>query len=114
MPYINTVTTKEITEEKKAALTRALGEAITLIPGKSESWLMLNFEGSAKMAFRGDGVTDCAMLEVEIFGKASADALCRLTQRLCSVTSEILAVPSDRIYVKYRECDKWGYDGSNF
>ena len=37
MPYINTVTTKEITEEKKAALTRALGEAITLIPGKSES-----------------------------------------------------------------------------
>ncbi len=114
MPFINTISTVEITEEKKAALTAAFGKAIALIPGKSESWLMLNFIGSSKMAFRGDGVTDCAMLEVEILGKASDEAFDNLTRELCSQASTILGVPSDRIYVKYRECDRWGYDGSNF
>ena len=114
MPFINTITTKEITEEKKAELTKALGEAIALIPGKSESWLMLNFIDSAKIAFRGDGVTDCAMLEVEILGKASAKDYEALTGELCRLTSNILGVPSDRIYVKYSEYDKWGFDGSNF
>ncbi len=114
MPYINTIATTEITEEKKQALTAAFGKAIEIIPGKSESWLMLNFNGSAKMAFRGDGVTDCAMLEVEIFGTARDEDFEALTAELCRVTSAILGVSPDRIYIKYRECDKWGWRGSNF
>ena len=66
MPFINTITTKEITKEKKAKLTSELGKAISIIPGKSENWLMLKFEGGADMAFRGDGDNDSAMVEVEL------------------------------------------------
>ena len=114
MPYINTTTTAKITEESKRALTEALGKAIELIPGKSEDWLMLSFKGDAEMAFRGDIDKDCAMVEVEIFGKAKRGDLDSLTARICKITEDILGVPSDRIYVKYREVDVWGYNGFNF
>lgn len=114
MPYINTTTTVKISENQEAALKEAMGKAISLIPGKSESWLMLNFRDCARMAFRGDANGECAMLEVEILGKADAAALDKLTAELCRIVSEVLSVPSDRIYVKYNEIDVWGYDGANF
>lgn len=114
MPYINTTTTVKISESQETALREALGKAISLIPGKSESWLMLNFRDCARMAFRGDASRDCAMLEVEILGKANVSDLDRLTAELCRIVSETLSVPTDRIYVKYNEIDVWGYDGNNF
>lgn len=113
MPYINTVTTVNITNEQKEKLTQAFGKAIELIPGKSEEWLMLRFAGGEMMAFRGDH-SPCAMLEVEIFGRANPRDLDALTEELCKITSDILAIDSNRIYVKYEEIDNWGYDGANF
>lgn len=114
MPYINTTTNVKISEEQIRHLTKEMGQAITLIPGKSEDWLMLNFNGSSTMAFRADTVTPTAMLEVEIFGNAKAGDLQALTERLCEIIANVLSVPSDRIYVKYREVDSWGWNGSNF
>ena len=114
MPYINTTTSAKITAEQKKSLTEAFGKAIELIPGKTEQWLMLNFNDESKMAFRGDGSVDCAMIEVDIFGKAKAESLENLTRELCRIISATLGVPSDRTYVKYREVDTWGYDGFNF
>lgn len=113
MPYISTVTTKKIDEKTKKDLTRLLGEAIEILPGKSEKWLMLRFEGGAEMAFRGDCDSDTAMLEVSLLGKADPAALDRLTARLSEIVTGTLGVPSDRIYVKYFETDTWGYDGGN-
>ena len=114
MPYIETKTTVKLDDELMRALKEAYADAITLIPGKSEQWLMLGFEDGKRMAFRGDMQTDCAMLEVDIFGSASDSAYDALTERLCQVVSRVLGISPDRIYVKYRECDRWGYNGFNF
>ena len=114
MPYIDAKTNLKITNEQKEALIREFGKAIEKIPGKSEEWLMLNFEGGCQMAFRGDGNTPCAMVDVYIFGKTTKSAYDALTEKLCSVISNVLSVASDRIYVKYTENDRWGYDGFNF
>ena len=114
MPYINTVTTKEISKEAKAELTRELGDAIKLIPGKSEEWLMLRFEGGTEMAFRGDADADCAMVEVSLLGTAAPDALSALTSRITELLGAKLSIPHDKIYIKYFETDKWGWNGFNF
>ena len=113
MPYINLNTTVEITDDKKKLLTESFGSAIELIPGKSEEWLMLNFVGGAAMAFKGS-FEDCAMIEVEIFGKASGESYDALTEALCNTVSEALGVNKNRIYVKYEEIDNWGWNGMNF
>ena len=114
MPYIKTSTTVKVNKEKEEALVKAYGEAITLIPGKSEEWLMLNLDDECKMAFRGSAEDDICMIEVDIFGATGDEAYDKLTERLCKVAKDILGVDGDRVYVKYRECDRWGYNGFNF
>ena len=70
MPFIDLKTTKKISADCEKELTRDFGEKIALIPGKSEKWLMLNFEAECRMAFAGNGEEDTAMIEVELFGGA--------------------------------------------
>ena len=114
MPYIKTTTSVKMTDEQKVKLKNSFGKAIELIPGKSENWLMLAFEDGVTMAFRGDMETPAAMVEIDIFGAASSSAYDALTEKVCAVVSEILSVSPERIYVKYRECDRWGFNGFNF
>ena len=90
MPMIVTHTTEEITKEKKAALIRALGEAITLLPGKTEAYLMLEFQGGCEMAFHGDTELPLAFVEVKLLGKSTKPAYEALTARICDVLKEIL------------------------
>ena len=114
MPFIETKTTVELTKEQETRLKEAYGSDIEIIPGKSEQWLMLNFVGGCHMAFRGDEKSPAAILEVSMLGAATRLTYDKLTAKLCSDVSEILGVPSDRIYIKYSEHSVWGYDGENF
>lgn len=114
MPFIDLKTTKKISADCEKELTRDFGEKIALIPGKSEKWLMLNFEGECRMAFAGNANDDMAMLEVKLFGGASGAAYDALTAALTDSVSDILGVGKERIYVKYEESSHWGWNGSNF
>ena len=114
MPYIATKTNVGLSGRKKQALKERFGEAIELIPGKSEDWLMLSFSDGVKMYFRGDDSADTAYVEVKIFGKSTEAAYANVTAAICELYESKLGIPSDRIYVKYEECDKWGWNGSNF
>ena len=114
MPFIDLKTTTKITKEQEAELIRELGEKIALLPGKSEEWLMLNFSDECRMAFRGTTTPDIAYLEVKLFGASTEDGYDKLTAAITTTVNNVLAVPSDRIYVKYEEISTWGYDGINF
>ena len=41
MPYIKITTNIKITDDREKILREELGEAITVIPGKSEAWLIV-------------------------------------------------------------------------
>ena len=113
MPFINTKTNVKIDTDKELYLKEAFAKAIELIPGKSERWLMLNFSDCCRMHLAGSDAP-LAMLEVEIFGKASPAAYDALTKELTDIVNEALSIPPDRIYVKYEEIDTWGWNGDNF
>lgn len=113
MPYISTKTNKIITKEREAAITKKLGEAITLI-GKSESWLMLNFEDNCRMYFQGSNRESYAYLEIKLFGKATAEAYENMTAAVTNIYETELGIPGNGIYIKYEEVDHWGFDGKNF
>lgn len=114
MPYISTVVTCKIPDGKREELKSLLGEAIELIPGKSEKFLMLAFSDCNKMYFGGDDSADTAFIEVKIFAAADRKAYDALTKRITEIYSDVLSIPSDRIYVKYEECFNWGWNGVNF
>ena len=114
MPYIETKTSASVSKKQLEELKKAFAEAIEIIPGKSEEWLMINTVGDCNMAFRGDMDTPVAMIKVELLGKARAEDYDKMTAYICKRASAILGVSADRIYVRYEEVEHWGYNGFNF
>lgn len=114
MPYIETKTSVKVSKESELKLKAALGKAIELIPGKTERWLMLNLIDGCRMALGGDSESDVAMVEIDIFGTSTDAAFEALTAKVCAIMEEIVGVPADKVYVKYREVNRWGWNGSNF
>lgn len=114
MPFINSKVTVKLTEEKKEAIKNKLGQAITAIPGKSESWLMLGFEDEECLYFKGNQDGETAFIEVKIFGAASDRDYEKLTALLCQIYEDELGIPKNRIYIKYEEVEYWGWNGTNF
>ena len=113
MPFIQVRTNQKISAENAEKIKTQLGSAITAIPGKSESWLMVGLEGDYCLYFKGTDAP-AAMVDVSIYGTASDNALNTLTAHITGILTDILAIPSDRIYVSYRETGNWGWNGSNF
>lgn len=114
MPFINSKISVKITEEQEETIKNRLGQAIALIPGKSESWLMVGFEDDYKLYFKGRKFDKIVFVEVKIFGDASKSALASLTTEICNIYNEELDVDKDKIYVKYELVDNWGWNGANF
>jgi len=114
MPFINAKVTIKMSEEKKEAVKKRLGESISLIPGKSENWLMVGFEDSYDLYFQGNKNAESAFIEVKIFGGASSEVYNKMTGVLCDIFEEELGISANRIYVKYEAVTDWGWNGSNF
>lgn len=114
MPFINSKVSVTLTKKQKEELKTELGKAITLIPGKSESWLMLGFEDNYCLYFKGEAFEKIAFVEVKIFGTTTSDAYDKLTAAICDIFNKVLGIDSDKIYVKYEEVSHWGYNGFNF
>jgi len=113
MPFINTRTSAEISKEQEILLKEKMGKAISLI-GKSESWLMLNFEDNCRLYFKGDNSKNMAIIEVALFGKANNSQYDALTEKLTEDISEVLKIDPSNVYIKYEEVEHWGYNGFNF
>ncbi len=112
MPLITTKTSVEITKEKEVVLKEKFGEAITLI-GKSENWLMVDFQDNHRLWFKGSD-ENCGIIEVDLLGKASDSGYDALTEKITEIVADELGIDKSRLYVKYNEFDHWGYSGFNF
>lgn len=113
MPFINSKISIKITKEQEEKIKTRLGQAISLIPGKSETWLMVGFEDEYSLYFKGKS-GKIAFIEVKIFGKAPKNAYDDLTAAICDIYNEEIGIDKDKIYVKYEEVENWGFNGSNF
>jgi hypothetical protein len=114
MPFINVKISENLSDTQVDNIKSRLGEAISLIPGKSEAWLMVNIQDNCKLYFKGRNDKPTAFTDVSIFGSAAKSDCENLTAAVCDILSEDAGVPSDRSYVKFEFSDKWGYDGYMF
>ncbi len=114
MPYINAKVSTKLTEEKFTEFKAALGKAITAIPGKTETYLMVCIEDEQKLWFAGDNSKPQAFIDVRILGKANPEDYSRMTGVLCEICDEMLGISPDCVYVAYGEFENWGWNGKNF
>ena len=110
MPFINVKTSAELNEAQIKEIVKEMGQAITLFPGKSEAYLMVNVEPGCKLFFKGSDSKNTAFVDVAIFGSSSKEYCGLVTEKVCDVLEEIAGVPSDRTYVKFEFNTLWGHD----
>ncbi|MBR4949997.1 MAG: hypothetical protein IKZ25_04390 [Clostridia bacterium] len=113
MPYINLATTEKLSDETKKTLKEEFGKAITLIPGKTEQWLMINLEGEKTMSLGGE-FKPCAIVDIWIYGSSTAEAYENVTKKVTEILEKYLDLSRENIYVCYQERLLWGHNGSNF
>lgn len=114
MPYLCARTSIPVSPEKEATLKARFGKAIENIPGKTEQWLMVEFADNCRLWFRGQNDAPAAIVQVDLFGRASDEACARMTAALSEIFSEELGIAPDHLYVKYKDFDQWGWNGGNF
>ncbi len=113
MPYIHTRASVGISKDAEQTMKQALGQAIALLPGKSESWLMVDFEDNCRLHFRGESAIPAAFVCVKLFGQAGASACEKLTAAITDMLEKTLAIPPENVYVQYESVAIWGWRGAN-
>lgn len=113
MPFIHVTTNLSVSDGAGEMLKNQLGHAIAVIPGKNEDWLMVQLEDEARLWFAGSDAP-AAMVRVDLFGGARADACDELTGRVTEILESVLDVEPQRVYVRYTETQDWGWNGRNF
>ena len=115
MPCIQIKTNVSVAQEAAQEVKSRLGQIISYLPGKSESWLMITLEDNCRMWFRGDDSKPLAIVEVKVFGNSiDRNASERMTQDVCTLFQEQLGVDPSDLYIRYVASSDWGWNGSNF
>ena len=113
MPYIKAKASIPVTPDQERELKTQFGQAIRLL-GKGEAWLMVEIEDNCRLWFHGENSEPIAYVEISLLGKASDDQYDKMTKAVCEIISATLGISGEEIYVKYEECDHWGYNSFNF
>ena len=113
MPYIDANVSVKLDGERIEKIKTAFGKAISIIPGKSENYLMVKISDGCDLFFKGDP-SPAAMCSVSIFGNADEDSCEALTKEICEILRREADIPPSRTYVKFQFVDTWGYNGFLF
>lgn len=107
MPYVQIRTTQDLSSEQIDALSRTLGSAISLIPGKTESRLMLEVVPNCRLYMAGSMDAPAAYVSVQVNNAQQEEDLKRYSKKLLDVLCAEAGIPYDRIYVTHQSLTTW-------
>lgn len=107
MPFIDVKASCEITSGQELRLKTGLGEAIAKIPGKSESRLMLNFQGNQRMWYAGKSGGPTVMVHTAIYGTTTPEAIEDFGQAAVSLMREVLG--AQNVYLRMSQGTDWAF-----
>lgn len=111
MPFIKSKVSCVISKQQEEELKIRMGKAIELVPGKSEEYLLLEFEDNCRLWLRGDNEEPIAYIEAAIFGNEPHYGYDAFTAEMTKAFNELLGIALDRIYIKYEDIIAWGVRG---
>lgn len=112
MPFVSCNVTNPLSAAQKEAVKSELGTLITILPGKTESTLMVDISGDHSMYFKGEEKKSCAFVEIRLFGESPLSAKKELTEKLSAMLEKVLGIPVADIYINFLEFSNWGVNGS--
>lgn len=85
---------------------------ISLIPGKSENWLMVDIEGDKNLYFKGDKNTPAIFIDFKILGSLDKSMCKKLSEVMCKKIGDILGVAPINIFICFMGTENWGWSSS--
>jgi phenylpyruvate tautomerase PptA (4-oxalocrotonate tautomerase family) len=110
MPYIQVNTSKKLNEQDKDAIKSKLGELISILPGKSESVLMVGVNDSDAMYFGGEK-KDLAFVDVRLFKESDFESKSRFTEAVFLFLKQKLGIAEENVFLSIGEYNTWGHNG---
>lgn len=114
MPFVITRVSCELSKEKERELKRRFGQAIALVPGKSESYLLCGFEDECHLYIAGDDSQPIAYVEASVFGNESHAGYDRFGAAVTQAIEYVLDIRPDHVYLRYADIPDWGVGGMNY
>jgi len=114
MPLLKLETTAVLSEDKRKALLASLSKILAGTIGKPEEYVMVMVNPAATLMSGKPG--DAAFVDVRSIGGLSGDVCRNLSQKICQLLNDFLAVPQNRIYLNFTdvEAGNWGWNGNTF
>lgn len=107
MPFIDVKASCEINADQELRLKTGLGEAITKIPGKNESRLMLCFQGNQHMWYAGKADGPTVMIHTAIYGATTPEAIEDFGRAAIGLMREVLG--AENIYLRMSQGTDWAF-----
>ena len=111
MPYIHISLAPELGQETKEALIKETGKLIALIPGKSESSLMIRLDDGVNMSFRGMPES-CAYVSVKLYMTSAFQAKQLFAKSFSESFCRITGIEPKNLYLTFTEYGNWAANGN--
>lgn len=110
MPFVLAKFSTPVSQAQEIALKSGFGQAIGLVPHKSESVLLLEIEQNAHLWLAGDN-QPAAYIQVSIFANEHHLGYAELTQEITRLIHKTLSIDPERIFIKFDDITAWGVAG---
>ena len=114
MPLAKLQTSVQVEDSKKQQLLQDISGAISRITGKPETYIMVTID-NADISIGGD-TGPAAYIDVRGIGGLDGSTNGQLTEALCGILTDSLAIPGDHVYITFTDvpASNWGWNGSTF
>lgn len=114
MPFVGSKVSKSVTKRQEIKLKEGLGQAIALVPGKSEKYLMTEFEDNCHLYFQGRNDKPIAYIEAALFGNEMHYGYDNFVKYVTKLYNETLNIPTENIFIRFEDIPDWAEAGMNF
>ena len=111
MPFIKAKVSCPVTNEQEKKLKARIGKAIGLVPGKTEAYLLLEFEQNCHLWLRGGNAEPVAYIEAAVFGNEGHAGYPAFTAEVTNAFHDVLGIEPENCYIKYEDIIAWAAAG---
>ncbi|MBQ8667894.1 MAG: hypothetical protein IJ079_01730 [Lachnospiraceae bacterium] len=111
MPFVISRVNVPISDAQEKELKQRLGKAIELVPGKSEEYLLLDFEDNCRLYVRGDSSKPVAYITASIFGNEDHCGFSAFAAEVTDIFRDILGISPESCYIKFDDIISWAVNG---
>lgn len=116
MPWINVVTTRELTPEQQDAMQDGIAAAFVELAGKTKPGVFVSFTRPEVFFWGGERRDDAAIFDVQWIGEFGLEVKKEITRRISAGVAPAAGLDPDRVRVLFtrKASEDWGRNRGDY